>query len=421
MASRTYYDPLHKGITLDEKIPEEAMVINLIDSEPFQRLRRIKQLGPASLTFHGAESSRFTHSLGVFHIARIALTRLIKINPELIKYRGLLYASSLLHDIGHGPLSHTSEEMFDLKHEHWSGQIIRNHKEIGLILNNLQSSLSHDTANLIQGNEVECKLIKTLVSSQLDCDRLDYLMRDSHSCGINYGQIDLERILSALTIAPDGDLAINPKGILAVEHYLVVRNLMYRSVYNHRLNEVCNWLLEKIIKTAKKLGPNKIWSDKCLAEWLWNSSNMDLQTFLENDDIRTNYHIMKWEKESPEPLKSLCKNFIHRRLSKAVNIEDFNNEDQLIILSKIRSFSEAHGLDPNLSCGLRHNNFLGYHPYKSGLRIWDGENLNAIEQKSLLIEKLISPSNNAWLIYPKSIHSKVEKLLVGFRKFQRNL
>lgn len=75
MPNRTFYDPLHKGIRLDSKVPEEGMVIKLIDSAPFQRLRRIKQLGPAYLTFHGAESSRFTHSLGVFHIARRALKK----------------------------------------------------------------------------------------------------------------------------------------------------------------------------------------------------------------------------------------------------------------------------------------------------------------------------------------------------------
>ena len=115
MNNRTYYDPLHRGIKLNGEIPEELMVMELIDSEPFQRLRRIKQLGPAYLTFHGAESSRFTHSIGVFHIARRALEHLIDIEPSLAEFKGLLYGASLLHDIGHGPLSHTSEEMFGIK------------------------------------------------------------------------------------------------------------------------------------------------------------------------------------------------------------------------------------------------------------------------------------------------------------------
>ena len=220
MTIRTFYDPLHRGIKLDSTIPEEGMVLQLIDSSPFQRLRRIKQLGPASLTFHGAESSRFTHSLGVFHIARRALDKLIAFNPKLINYRGLLYGAALLHDIGHGPLSHTSEEMFGIKHEEWSAKLIRNHIDIFQILNQLEHGLAEKVASLIEGKDNSERVIKTLVSSQLDCDRLDYLMRDSYSSGATYGQLDLERILSALTLAPDGDLAIQPKGILAVEHYL---------------------------------------------------------------------------------------------------------------------------------------------------------------------------------------------------------
>ena len=94
MSLRTYYDPLHHAITIDSSKPEEAMIMELIDSSPFQRLRRIRQLGPAFLTFHGAESSRFTHSIGVFHIARRAFENLLLIQPELENFRGLLYGAA---------------------------------------------------------------------------------------------------------------------------------------------------------------------------------------------------------------------------------------------------------------------------------------------------------------------------------------
>ena len=102
MSQRTFHDPLHRGITLDTSHPAEAMAMALIDSAPFQRLRRIRQLGPAFLTFHGAESSRFTHSMGVFQLARKAFNRLLSIDSNLEKHRGLLYGSALLHDLGHG-------------------------------------------------------------------------------------------------------------------------------------------------------------------------------------------------------------------------------------------------------------------------------------------------------------------------------
>ena len=129
MSLRTYYDPLHQGITLNSKKPAEAMVIELIDSAPFQRLRRIRQLGPAFLTFHGAESSRFTHSLGVFHIARKALNKLLELDPSLMDFQGILYGAALLHDLGHAPLSHTGEGMFGLKHESWTARLIKEYWE----------------------------------------------------------------------------------------------------------------------------------------------------------------------------------------------------------------------------------------------------------------------------------------------------
>ena len=106
MARRTYHDPLHGPIELDSARPEEAMAMALIDAPPFQRLRRIRQLGTTYLTFQGAESSRFTHSLGVLHLARQALAQLERQGPQLEEHRSSLLAATLLHDIGHGPFSH---------------------------------------------------------------------------------------------------------------------------------------------------------------------------------------------------------------------------------------------------------------------------------------------------------------------------
>ncbi len=416
MSSRTYYDPLHQSITLNSSIPEEKMVMELIDSSPFQRLRRIKQLGPAYLTFHGAESSRFTHSLGVFHLARRAINHLSGFDSGLKEQKFLLYGAALLHDLGHGPLSHTSEEIFKIKHEAWTAKLINSNKEITNIINKYGKGNAQKISDLIQSRKAKKNLIISLISSQLDCDRLDYLMRDSYTTGAKYGQLDIDRIISAMTIAPDGDLAIHPKGIMAVEHYLVIRNLMYRSVYNHRLNEVCNWLLEQIIKTARKIGPKKIWADKNMSEWLWNHEEMSLESFLSNDDIITGYHIHQWQESSSNNLSNLCRRFIHRDLLKALNISSFSSEIRLEALAKARKLSEKYCIEPDISCGLREQIVKSYHPYKYGLRLWDGEKLQALEKVSPLVERLIEPNQSSWLIYPKNIESElsteIEKLKI---------
>lgn len=408
MSTRTYYDPLHKSITLNSSIPEEQMVMELIDSSPFQRLRRIKQLGPAYLTFHGAESSRFTHSLGVFHLARRAINHLSHLDSRLKEHKFILYGAALLHDLGHGPLSHTSEEIFKINHETWTAKLINSCQELTTILNRYGEGNAKTISDLIQSREAPRKLIISLISSQLDCDRLDYLMRDSYTTGARYGQLDIDRIISAMTIAPDGDLAIHPKGLMAVEHYLVIRNLMYRSVYNHRLNEVCNWLLEQIIKTARNIGPKKIWADKNMSEWLWNHEEMSLKSFLSNDDIVIGYHIHHWQESSSNNLSNLCRRFIQRDLLKALNISSFSLEIRLETLAKARILSEKYCIEPDISCGLREQIVKSYHPYKYGLRLWDGDNLQALEKASPLVERLIEPNQSSWLIYPKEIERELK-------------
>ncbi len=183
MGSRTYHDPLHHGISLDADQPAEAMVLALVDTAPFQRLRRIRQLGPAFLTFHGAESSRFTHSLGVFAIARRAMGRLTELDPSLEEQKGVLYAAALLHDLGHAPLSHSGEEMFGTHHEQWSARVIREHPDIQTPLEQFSTGTAASVADLLEHGRAERGVIKALVSSQLDCDRLDYLLRDRYSTG----------------------------------------------------------------------------------------------------------------------------------------------------------------------------------------------------------------------------------------------
>ena len=409
MSQRTYHDPLHRGIGLDRQAPAEGMVMDLVDTAPFQRLRRIRQLGPAYLTFHSAESSRFTHSLGVFHLARRAFERMLPLAPELETYRGLLYGAALLHDIGHGPLSHTGEEMFGLHHEAWSARVIRHHPEIHDCLESHASGTAEAVANLLEHGRSPHPLIKHLVSSQLDCDRLDYLLRDSYSTGTRYGQLDLDRILGALTLAPDGDMAIHPKGLMAVEHYLVVRNLMYRSVYNHRLNVVCNWLLEKLIQTARQLGPEQVWADEVMATWLWQPDQIRLEDFLANDDQRTGYHLQRWQAEAPAALAELSGRFLDRRLLKATAVEHLSPADQLQLLATARRLADRHGHDPELCCGLRHQQLRGYHPYRGGLRLWDGQQLQALEKASPLVASLATPAATSWLIHPRDISNELRQ------------
>jgi HD superfamily phosphohydrolase len=411
MSGRIYHDPLHGAIQLNRDDPAEALAIALIDTPPFQRLRRIRQLGPAFLTFHGAEFSRFTHSLGVLHLARLALAQLQPQHPHLAEHRGALYAAALLHDVGHGPLSHSGEEMYGLRHEAWSGRLVRQHPALRDLLEHHRPGSADAVADLLEHGHHPCAAIKALVSSQLDCDRLDYLLRDSYSTGTSYGRLDLQRILAALTLAPDGGLAVHPRGLMAVEHYLVVRQLMYRSVYNHRLNVVCNWLLRRVIAVARQLGPAAVWTDGVMARWLWEPDSLDLGTYLANDDLRTGYHLERWLEEAPTELAEPCGRLLERRLLKATDVSHLERGRRLELLAQARQLAGAGGFDPDGCCALEQRQSRGYHPYAGGLRLWDGHRLQALEQRSPLVHSLSEPTELAWLIHPGEVAPRLRRLL----------
>ncbi|MFM7362577.1 MAG: HD domain-containing protein [Cyanobium sp.] len=411
MSQRTYHDPLHGAIQLDRSDPAEAMAMDLIDTAPFQRLRRIRQLGTAFLTFQGAESSRFTHSLGVLHLARHALRHLERLEPALAVQRAPLYAAALLHDVGHGPFSHSGEEMYGMRHESWSGRLIREHPALRDRLESQRVGLATEVADLLEHGRHPVGALKALVSSQLDCDRLDYLLRDSHSTGTSYGQLDLERILAALTLAPDGSLALHPKGLMAVEHYLVVRQLMYRTVYNHRLNVVSTWLLRRAVGVARRLGPPDVWADTTMARWLWQSETLDLADFLANDDLRSGYHLLRWCEEGPEELADPCRRLLERRLLRAVDVSELEQARRLELLAEAQRLSRSAGLLPEGCCGLQQRRSLGYDPYRGGLRLWDGERLQALEQRSALVRSLTSRQEMAWLIHPAEVSPPLRSVL----------
>jgi uncharacterized protein len=411
MGPRTYHDPLHGAIRLDRSEPAEALAIDLIDTAPFQRLRRIRQLGPAFLTFHGAESSRFTHSLGVLHLARMALQHLERLDPSLEMHRPVLYAAALLHDVGHGPLSHSGEEMYGLRHETWSGRLIREHPALCGRLEADAPGRAAVVADLLEHGRYGHRAIAALVSSQLDCDRLDYLMRDSHSTGTSYGQLDLERLLAALTLAPDGSLALHPKGLMAVEHYLVVRQLMYRTVYNHRLSVVCNWLLCRAIAIARRLGPQRVWADTTMARWLWHPERLGIEEYLANDDLRTGYHLMRWREEGLPELADPCRRLLDRRLPRALDVSDLVPAARIELLAETQQLARGMGVVAEGCCGLVQRQSRGYHSYRGGLRLWDGHRLQALEQRSSLVQSLTATQEMAWLIHPAEVSGQLQELL----------
>ncbi len=405
---RIFHDPIHKEIIIDSDKPEELMIMQLIDTLAFQRLRRIKQLGAASLLFHGAESSRFTHSIGVFCVARKIYRRLIETKPEFSQNKFMLFGAALLHDLGHGPLSHTSEVIFSHNHEYWSKNLVQNHSPITSILENFGSELPKQIGDLFTSRNLFSKPLNTLISSEIDCDRLDYLLRDSYNTGTKYGLVDLERIISALTFSPDGNIAIKPKGVIAIEHFLILRNMMYRTIYNHRINEISTWILKKIIFLVKDSSNKKnIWIDESMRRWIFTPKNLEIKDFLANDDIFFYFHLMKWKDASFEPLETLCRMFIDRNLLKASDISFLPKLKRLEILAFARKKCKLNNYDSEVFCGIKERSFKGFKSNNS-LKIWDGRYQNALEKHSELIKTLMLSKSSALIIYPGEFRKDIE-------------
>ncbi|MBD2329456.1 HD domain-containing protein [Alkalinema sp. FACHB-956] len=405
MTERTYHDALHGAITLNGADSTEGLLIRLIDTPAFQRLRRIRQLGPASLTFHGAEGSRFTHSLGVLAVARRAFDRLAGMHPQLEPFRSVVLCAALLHDIGHSALSHTGEEIFGTHHELWTGRILQESLPIRQLLDRFNPELLPQL-EAVYHKKHPIPLVWQLVSSQLDCDRLDYLMRDSYFTGASYGHIDLDRILLALRYDPvTQQLTVAQKGMAAIEHYLVVRSFMYAQVYNHPKNLAATWTLERLFVRARDCWRRgELWADEVMAAWLEaRGDQLSLDNYLALDDYRLLYHIQRWQGEADSVLAELCRQVYDRDLPKAIEVTSMAPEQQQSLLAQAHRLALQQGHPPDDAIGMRVACSRGYTLYQRGINLQTTQGLQEISERSALVRTLIQPIERTYLICPRTI------------------
>lgn len=402
---RTYHDPLHGAITLDGDDPVEALLTELIDTPAFQRLRRIRQLGPASLTFHGAEMSRFTHSLGVLAVTRRAFDRLAGLHQELKAHRAIALCAALLHDVGHGPFSHTAEELFSTQHEYWTMAIVERSADVRSLLDQFHPDLWQWISQVYR-HEYPVPCVWQLVSSQLDCDRIDYLMRDSYFTGASYGQLDLDRLVLAMNYdLPSRSLIVEKKGLAAVEHYLVVRSFMYAQIYNHPKNLSATWILEQAFNRARELlKRSEINADPTVTAWLLGKGDdLSIEHYLAGDDTVFTYHLQRWQHHPDSILSDFCRRFLNRRLLKALEVTHATQSERESLLMNVQQQLVAEGVEAHRYSGLRHTWSKGYSDYQKGIQIRTRRGLEDINRLSPLVRTLTKPAQRTWLIYPGEI------------------
>lgn len=334
---KVFKDPIHKYIYVYDNVVWEA-----INTKAFQRLRRIKQLGTTYFTFHGAEHSRFGHSLGVYEITRRIISQFERNEYEewSKEERILALLSALLHDIGHGPFSHTIESVINHRHEEWTKKIILGNSDLNQVLVNYDPQLPTKIVNII-GKKGEYPIIESIISSQLDADRMDYLLRDAYYTGVNYGNFDLERVLRVLRPF-NNKIAVKESGMHSIEDYLVARYQMYRQIYFHPVTRSGDIILRKIFQRAKQLYFNG-YKFKILFQPIERlfKGELDIEDYLALDDSLINTTFYLWSSESDNILADLTSRFLNRKLFHYIDFEPSNNTHQYIY-----ELLTANGFDP---------------------------------------------------------------------------
>jgi len=366
MSERIYRDPVHNIIRLRTDTREGQLLVRLVDAPEFQRLRRIKQLGLALYTYQGAEHSRFAHSLGVLHLITRVLDRLGESHPISEEDRAAARAAALLHDVGHGSFSHVMEHVLGFHHEEWTVRaVLAEETEINRVLRDYSPALPQRVADIIEG-KFQPAFLGQLVSSQLDVDRMDYLLRDSLMTGAKYGIFDLEWIINALAVDVENDrIYVAARGLYAVEEYLQARYYMFRQVYFHRTLRSAEAVLRSILKRALELvaAGEEVWCAPGTAfEKVLHRQTLTLEDHLEMDDSDVLFHLKQWRRAKDTVLNDLSHRFIGRRLFKAIDL-DMPAGERAQFLAAARACVARAGFEPRFYFIEDHAGDVPYYNY----------------------------------------------------------
>lgn len=355
---KVFKDPVHRYIHVYDQV-----IWDLIGTSEFQRLRRIKQLGTTYLVFHGAEHSRFNHSLGVYEIVRRIIDDIFKGRPEWDESERLVVlCAALLHDLGHGPFSHAFENVFDLDHEKFTQAILLEDTQINAILTRVSPEFPQHVSDVISktyGN----KLVVSLISSQIDADRMDYLQRDAYFTGVSYGHFDMERILRVMRPRPD-QVVIKESGMHAVEDYIMSRYQMYWQVYFHPVSRSAEVILTKALHRAKELslsGYQFAYKPHHFKNFF--NQSFSLKDYIALDEGIVMMYFQEWMGEEDKILADLCDRFVNRRLFQYIEFDPAKDYLKLVELEQL--FKEA-GINPEYYLVFDSSSDLPYDFYRPG-------------------------------------------------------
>ena len=385
---KVFKDPVHRYIHVRDQV-----IWDLIGTREFQRLRRIRQLGTTYLVFHGAEHSRFNHSLGVYEIVRRIVDDVFNGRAEWDdNERLLVLCAALLHDLGHGPFSHAFENVFETDHEEFTRSILLGETEVNAVLRCVGEDFPEKVAQVIEKTYPN-QLVVSLISSQIDADRMDYLQRDAYYTGVSYGHFDMERILRVMR-PRDNKVVIKSSGMHAVEDYIMSRYQMYLQIYFHPLSRSAEVILNNILKRVKQLSEKEYWFKHEPVHFKpFFKNNITLEDYIALDESIMFTYFQFWMQEEDAILRDLCRRFVNRKLFKYI---DMNPEEHPEKFEQLQQLFKQAGLDPTYYVVHDSTSDLPYDLYQPGsstgklpivLQMQNGE-LRELSQESFLVDAI---------------------------------
>ena len=414
MRDRVIRDEIHRDIFVPSHIAR------LIDTREFQRLRNIQQLATCHYVFPAATHNRFSHSLGAYHLARTLCEHLSEVQPGIISEDDaeLVSIAALLHDIGHPPFSHLLEtdKVFANFHSHedWGKMMLESEEtEIGIAIREVLGE--ERTSRLFalysgkdehDGKEIS-PFLKEIVSSQLDVDRMDYMIRDQANSGAQIGGFDSARVIRALRVGENGHLYAKQWGLPAIEAYLVTRYHLYNQVYFHKVNQLTQEYLVGALSRARELANA---GELTLSEPLQNmlcNDGLSVPQYVRLTDSDINSAMMDWADSEDEVLSGFARRLVSRRdYHKSIRIGELTAEMSSVVIPKLLPVLENAGYTDAdiITASIKKK---GYMPYSQGIVLEDGRD---VVEHSPLIRSLTLSSEQALIFIPEEVRDECERV-----------
>jgi len=416
-----FADVAHQTLTFDREIESEKLVLELLDCAWVQRLRCIRQTGNTSLVYMFAEHSRFGHSLGVAYLASILMKNLErKFLDKVAPWKCAVSAAALLHDIGHcAPGSHLAERVWSgatgaTRHEELSKKIILEDPEINSLLKSYGEDLPEKVVKILsESNDLPGWTHQIISGGGWNADRGNWAIVDSAMCSVSYGRYNVTALLDSFLISGEDDLVIHENRLDALTHFYLARDSMYRQIYQHRVLQTADAMVEQLVKRARTVNPKLLFTDQTMRSALSFKNpliDLTLEDLFSMTDYWWFYHLEKWRKAEDKVIADLAERLYLRKLFKTIRLPS-NPADAKTVVEHARSLAEKEfAYDPEyyvLKIGNAEDHKSHYE--SPPLVVLDDGRLKPASEIEPVIAKIIDrpEAGRQWIALPSEIKQMI--------------